>query len=61
MCPTAMAKLGEVMQLLGADADLVQPVYALDRRGLLRLFIRPESGAESVARDLRALLEEPAG
>ncbi len=37
------------------------PVYALDRRGRLRLLIRPESGAESVARDLRALLKEPAG
>ena len=126
ICPTTMAKLGEVMRLLGADADRVQglfvtvdpkrdtpqvlaqyvpafhpaflglygteqqtanaakefkvyfqaqkpgesgfytvdhssPVFALDRRGRLRLLIRPERGAESVARDLRVLLKEPAG
>jgi len=126
ICPTTMAKLGEVMRLLGADADRVQglfvtvdpkrdtpqvlaqyvpafhpaflglygteqqtanaakefkvyfqaqkpgesgfytvdhssPVFALDRRGRLRLLIRPEMNAESVARDLRVLLKEPAG
>ncbi len=126
VCPTTMAKLGEVMGLLGADADRVQglfvtvdpkrdtpqllaryvpgfhpaflglygtdhqiasaakefkvyfqaqkpgesgfytvdhsgPVYALDRRGRLRLLIRPEMSAESVARDLRVLLKETAG
>ena len=126
MCPTTMAKLGEGMRLLGADADRVQglfvtvdpkrdtpqvlaqyvpafhpaflglygtaqetaaaakefkvyfqaqkpgasgfytvdhsgPVYALDRHGRLRLFIKPEMNAESVVRDLRILLEEPAG
>lgn len=37
------------------------PVYALDRRGRLRLFIKPEMDAESMARDLRVLLEEPIG
>ena len=36
------------------------PVYALDRRGRLRLFIKPEMSPESVARDLRALLGESA-
>jgi protein SCO1/2 len=126
VCPTTMAKLGEVMRLLGADADRVQglfvtvdpkrdtpqllaqyvpafhptflglygteqqtasaakefkvyfqaqqpdpsgfytvdhssPVFAFDRRGRLRLLIRPEINAESVARDLRALLKETAG
>jgi protein SCO1/2 len=126
MCPTTMAKLGEGMRLLGADADGVQglfvtvdpkrdtpqvlaqyvrafhpaflglygteqqtasaagefkvyfqaqkpgasgfytvdhsgPVYALDRHGRLRLFIKPEMNAESVVRDLRILLKEPAG
>lgn len=126
MCPTTMAKLGEVMRLLGADADRVQglfvtvdpkrdtpqvlgqyvpafhpaflglygteqqtaaatkefkvyfqaqkpgesgfytvdhsgPVYALDRHGRLRLFIKPEMNAESVVRDLRILLKESAG
>ena len=126
ICPTTMAKLGEVMRLLGADADRVQglfvtvdpkrdtpqvlaqyvpafhpaflglygtelqtasaakefkvyfqaqkpdssgfytvdhsgPVFALDRRGRLRLLIRPEINAESVARDLRILLKESAG
>jgi protein SCO1/2 len=126
ICPTTMAKLGEVMRLLGADADRVQglfvtvdpkrdtpqvlaqyvpafypaflglygtepetaaaakefkvyfqaqkpdasgfytvdhsgPVYALDRHGKLRLFIKPEMNADSVVRDLRILLKEPAG
>lgn len=126
VCPTTMAKLGEVMRLLGADAGRVQglfvtvdpkrdtpqvlaqyvpafhpaflglygteqqtanaakefkvyfqaqkpgasgfytvdhsgPVFALDRRGRLRLLIRPEINAESVARDLRILLKEPVG
>lgn len=37
------------------------PVYALDRRGRLRLFIKPEMDVESVARDLRVLLKEPIG
>lgn len=126
VCPTTMAKLGEVMRLLGADANRVQglfvtvdpkrdtpqvlaqyvpafhpaflglygteqqtasaakefkvyfqaqkpgesgfytvdhsgPVFVLDRRGRLRLFASAENSAESVARDLRALLEERAG
>ena len=126
MCPLTMAKLGQVMQLVGADADRVQvlfvtvdpkrdtpqllaqyvrafhpaflglygteqqtaaatkefkvyyqaqtpgesgfytvdhsgPVYALDRRGRLRLLIKPDMSAEAVARDLRVLLKEPAG
>ncbi len=126
MCPTTMAKMGEAMRLLGADADRVQglfvtvdpmrdtpqvlaqyvpaffptflglygteqqtanaakefkvyfqaqkpgasgfytvdhsgPVYALDRHGRLRLFIKPEMNAESVVRDLRILLKESAG
>lgn len=37
------------------------PVYALDRRGRLRLFIKPEMDVESMARDLRVLLKEPIG
>ena len=41
--------------------DHSSPVFALDRRGRLRLLIRPEMNAESVARDLRVLLKEPAG
>ena len=126
MCPTTMAKLGEGMRLLGADADHVQgvfvtvdpkrdtpkvlaqyvpafypaflglygteqqtasaakefkvyfqaqqpgesgfytvdhsgPVYALDRHGRMRLFIKPEMNADSVVRDLRILLKESAG
>lgn len=126
ICPTTMAKLGEVMRRLGSDAGRVQglfvtvdpkrdtpqllsqyvpafyptflglygteqqtanaakefkvyfqaqkpdasgfytvdhsgPVFALDRRGRLRLLIRPEINAESVARDLRILLKEPVG
>jgi protein SCO1/2 len=126
MCPTTMARLAQVMRVLGADADRVQvlfvtvdpgrdtpqvlaqyvpafhpaflglygteqqtaaaakefkvyyqpqkpgesgfytvdhsgPVYALDRRGRLRLLIKSEMSAESVARDLRVLLEEPSG
>jgi len=34
------------------------PVYALDGRSRLRLFIKPEMSAESVAGDLRVLLKE---
>ena len=37
------------------------PVYAFDRRGRLRLFIRPEMSTEAVARDLRTLLQEADG
>lgn len=37
------------------------PVYAFDRNGRLRLFIRPEAGAQSIAHDLRVLLGESAG
>jgi protein SCO1/2 len=123
VCPTTLAKLGDVMRLLGADADQVQglfvtidpirdtpqllsqyvpafhptflglygseqqtaaaakefkvyfqvqkpgdsghytvdhssPVYAFDRQGRLRLFIRPETSTDSIARDLRVLLKE---
>lgn len=126
ICPTTLAKLGEALRLLGADANRVQglfvtvdpkrdtpqvlaqyvpafhpaflglygteqqtasaakefkvyfqaqkpgesgfytvdhsgPVFALDRRGRLRLLIRPELSAESMARDLRILLKEPVG
>lgn len=126
MCPTTLAKLGQAMQLLGAEANDVQglfvtvdpkrdtpqvlaqyvpafhpsflglygseqqtasaakefkvyfkaqkpgvsgfytvdhsgPVFVLDRSGRLRLFVSAEKSAESVARDLRALLEERAG
>jgi protein SCO1 len=126
ICPTTMARLAQVMRVLGDDADRVQvlfvtvdpgrdtpqvlaqyvpafhpaflglygteqqtaaaakefkvyyqpqqpgesgfytvdhsgPVYALDRRGRLRLLIKSEMSAESVARDLRVLLEEPSG
>lgn len=126
VCPATMAKLGEVMRLLGADAGRIQglfvtvdpqrdtpqllaqyvpafhpaflglygteqqtasaarefkvhfqgqkpdssgfytvdhsgPVYALDGLGRLRLFIRSEMDAGSIARDLRVLLKEPAG
>ena len=36
-------------------------VYVFDRVGRLRLLIKPEMSAEAVARDLGALLREPAG
>lgn len=126
VCPTTMAKLGQVMRLLGADANQVQglfvtvdpkrdtpqllaqyvpaffptfiglygsdqqtasaakefkvyfqaqkpgasgfytvdhsgPVFALDRKGRPRLFIKSEMNADAIARDLRILLKESVG
>ena len=36
-------------------------IFVFDRKGRLRLFLRPHSTPESVARDVRALLEESSG
>ena len=37
------------------------PVYAFDRKGRLRLFVRPDATPESIAHDVRTLLEETTG
>ena len=37
------------------------PVYVFDRKGRLRLFVKPDATSESIVHDLRLLLEETAG